>query len=75
MKNTFTYKKLKEIKKEVMKNENLECRLIIKEMGINIVLFEMNLPRIYLKEANDALFCERMYNDTEVDFGKLIYRR
>ncbi len=69
------YKKLKEIKKEIIENEILECRLIIKELDINFVLFELNISKKYLKEVNDALKCERFYNNTEVAFGKLIYKK
>ena len=71
----MNYKELKKIKKEVMENETLECRLIIKELDINFVLFELDISRKYLKEVNDALKCERLYNNTEVDFGKLIYKK
>ncbi len=74
IKNKFKYKKLKEIKKKVMENETLECRVIIEELDINFVIFEINISRKYLKEVNDALKCERLYNDTEFDFGKLIYK-
>ena len=55
-----------------MKNK-LQYRLIIESMGINFTVFEIEIERKYIDEVNDAIKCEKLYNDTIVDFGKLEY--